>query len=145
MKTLILTVSIGAAAVMAAGDAKLGKGVTLKEATPIEALVAKPADYVGKTVRVDGVARAVCAEMGCWMSVAADDADASSPTVRLKVDDGAIVFPMSAKGKKVSAQGVFEAIAPMDAHANEAAGEHAKVDPNASPKYQIKATGAEIK
>ncbi len=126
-------------------DAKLGKGVALKKATPIEALTTTPKEFVGKTVRVDGIAKAVCAEMGCWMAVAVDETDPASPTVRLKVEDGVIVFPMSAKGKKVSAEGVFEAVKANDMEAREAAGDHAKQDPNASPQYQIKATGAIIK
>jgi hypothetical protein len=123
------------------GETKLGAGVTLDQATPITAVIAKPADYVGKTIRIDGVATAVCAAMGCWMAVA-PETDPSGQTVRLKVEDGAIVFPLSAKGKNVSAEGVFEAVG--DAHAREAAGEHAKQDAKASTSYQIKATGALI-
>jgi hypothetical protein len=124
------------------GETKLGAGVTLDQATPIAAVIAQPADYVGKTIRIDGVATAVCSAMGCWMAVAAE-ADPSGQTVRLKVEDGAIVFPVSAKGKTVSAEGVFEAVG--DAHAREAAGEHAKQDTKASTSYQIKATGALIR
>ena len=145
MKTLMLCVVLGASMAVVGEETKLGKGVSLREATPIASLTAKPKDYVGKTVRVEGIVRAVCAEMGCWMSLVVEEADPSSPTVRLKVDDGAIVFPVTAKGKKVSAQGVFEAIAPMDAESKETAGEHTKQDPNASPQYQIKATGAVIR
>ena len=145
MKTLMLCVVLGVAAATSFEEIKLGTGVSLKEATPIASLAAKPKEYVGKTVRVDGVVRAVCSEMGCWMSLIEDDANPSGPTVRLKVDDGVIVFPMSAKGKKVSAQGVFQAVGAMDAESKEAAGEHAKHDPNASAQYQIKATGAVIK
>jgi hypothetical protein len=121
----------------------LGAGVTLDKATPIAALAAAPAEYVGKTVRVDGVATAVCTHMGCWMAVAAADAP-EGPTVRLKVEDGVIVFPVSARGKAVSAQGVLEEVG-ADAHNTEAAGEHAKQDPSASRSYQIKATGAVIR
>ena len=135
---LALTVPIAAAT----DETKLGAGVTLKEATPIASLVAKPADYVGKTVRIDGVATAVCSAMGCWMAVA-PESDPKGQTVRLKVEDGVIVFPMTAKGKKVSAEGVFEAIG--DEHGKEAAGEHAKHDAKASVTYQIKATGALIR
>ena len=88
-------------------DTKIGAGVTLTEATPIAAIVKTPQAYVGKTVRIDGVATAVCEEMGCWMAVSESD-KADAPTVRLKVEhEGAIVFPMSAKGKRVSAEGVF--------------------------------------
>ena len=147
---LTIAMTMAAPATMAGArpadnEAKLGKGVALKKATPIEALTTRPKEFVGKTVRVDGTAKAVCAMMGCWMAVAVDETDPASPTVRLKVDDGVIVFPMSAKGKKVSAEGVFELVPAGDMEAREAAGEHAKEDPNASPQYQIKATGAVIK
>lgn len=133
-----------AAVSLAAQETKLGAGVTLQEATPIKALVERPADYVGKTVRVDGVATAVCESMGCWLALAPPD-DPKGATVRLKVEHGTIVFPMTAKGRQVSAEGLFEEIAAGDEHGNEAAGEHARRDAAASKKYQIKATGAVVK
>ena len=145
MKALFAACVLAATTVaVSAEDTKLGAGVTLKDATPIKALIENPGDYVGKTVRVDGVATAVCQHEGCWLAVAPDGAK-DAPTVRLKVEDGVIVFPVSAKGKKVSAEGVFEEIAPKDEHGGEAASEHAKHDAKASKKYQIKATGAVIK
>ena len=145
MRGLICATILAAATTLtAAQETKLGAGVTLKEATPVNALIAKPADFVGKTIRVDGVATAVCEEMGCWLALSADGAK-DSKTVRLKVEDGVIVFPMSAKGKKVSAEGVFEEIGGTDEHAKEAAAEHGKHDAAASKSYQIKATGAVIK
>jgi len=128
----------------AAQETTLGTGVSVKEATPIKALLETPAAFVGKTIRVDGVATAVCEEMGCWMAIAPTD-DPKGATVRLKVEDGVIKFPVTAKGKPVSAEGVFEEIGAKDEHANEAAGEHAKHEPTASKKFQIKATGAVIK
>ena len=129
---------------MAAQETKLGTGVALAEATPIKALIETPASFVGKTIRVDGVATAVCEEMGCWMAIAPAD-DPKGATVRLKVEDGVIKFPVTAKGKSVSAEGVFEEITATDEHASEAAGEHAKHDAKASKKYQIKATGAIVR
>jgi hypothetical protein len=145
MKALFGATLIALATVTAgAEDTKLGAGVSIKDATPIASLLEKPADYVGKTIRIDGVATAVCEEMGCWMAVAPEN-DATGMTVRLKVEDGVIKFPVSAKGKKVSAEGVFEEIAGTDEHAKEASTEHAKHDAQASKKYQIKATGAVIK
>jgi hypothetical protein len=145
MKAVFVTMLVLSAAGLVAGDTKLGSGVTLKDATPIAAILKAPGDYVGKAVRIDGVATAVCQEMGCWMAVADSDKE-SAPTIRLKVEhDGAIVFPMSAKGKNVSAEGTFESIGGTDAHAKDAASEHAKQDKNASVQYQIKATGAVIK
>ena len=127
-------------------DQKLGKGVTLSDATPIKALYETPEKFVGKTIRIDGVVTAVCAEMGCWMALA--ESDKSEQPVRLKVEHAAgIVFPISARGKKASAEGVLEKIAAGDKEANEAASEHAghaKVSDFAK-KYHIKAVGAVIK
>ena len=136
MKAIFAAALLAAAlpAGAATEDTKLGAGVTLKDSTPIASLIDKPADYVGKTVRIDGVATAVCTAMGCWMAVA-PESNPKGQTVRLKVEDGVIVFPMSAKGRNVSAEGVFEAIGD----------EHAKQDAKASATYQIKATGAVIR
>ena len=103
--------------------------------------------FVGKTIRVDGTATAVCAHMGCWMAVS-ETAKAESATVRLKVEDGVIVFPVSAKGKAVSAQGTFERIKADDEEGKEAASEHAKHQAKpeaATAKYQLKATGAIVR
>jgi hypothetical protein len=109
-------------------ETKLGAGVTLTEATPIAKLLEAPEAFVGKTIRVDGVATGVCEDMGCWMSIglAAD----SDKTVRMKVEDGVIVIPVSAKGKQVSAEGVWEIVGPKDAE---------------KKRYQLKGTGAVIK
>ena len=143
MKSLLLLLSIALIAPLAAQETTLGKGVTLTTATSIKTVAERPAEFVGKTLRVDGVATAVCTHMGCWMAVA-PDGDPSGATIRLKVDDGVIVFPVTAKGKRVSAEGVFEA-GGASAEAGEAAGEHAKVDPKALQPYQLKATGAIIR
>jgi hypothetical protein len=144
MKLMLMTVlalTLGAAS---GTEETLGAGVTLTEATPIAAIVKSPKDFVGKTIRVDGVATAVCEHMGCWMAVAESD-QKDAPVVRLKVEDGGpIKFPVSAKGKRVSAQGVFSAIGD-DAHGKEAASEHGKQDAKASTSYQIAATGAVVK
>jgi hypothetical protein len=145
MKGLLATMLVLSLSPVASTDTKIGAGVALKEATPIAAIVKRPQDYVGKPVRIDGVATAVCEAMGCWMAVAESD-QKDAPTIRLKVEhEGAIVFPISAKGKRVSAEGTFEAIGGADEHAREAASEHRAHDANASTQYQIKATGALIK
>jgi len=139
MKALL---AVALVALVAPGETKLGTGVNLKETTAIKAIVDQPSAYVGKTLRVDGVATAVCTHMGCWMAVAAEG-DEQGPTVRLKVDDGVIVFPVTAKGRKVSAEGVFEVVG-SGAESKEAANEHARHDAKASQTYQLKATGAII-
>ena len=131
----------------AAGDETLGAGVKLTQATELKALSEDPKAFVGKTLRLDGVVTAVCEAMGCWMALA--PADQPDQTVRFKVDHGgAIVFPLAAKGKKASAEGVFESIAANDHEGQEAAKEQAGAAAKAADfgaKYQIKATGAIVK
>lgn len=122
-------------------DEKIGAGVTLETATPIKALYDKPQDFVGKTVRIDGVVTAVCTEMGCWMAMAEEAA--SKQTIRFKVDHGAgFTFPLKAKGMKASAQGVLEKIADPEGH--EAASED-KTATEFGKMYQLKATGAVLR
>lgn len=84
-----------------------GDGVTLEQAVAIDALLEHPQDYVGTKIRVDGVITGVCKKRGCWMQVTDPD---SGNGVRIKVEDGVIVFPYTAMGHEASAEGVFEAI-----------------------------------
>ena len=125
-------------------DTKFGAGVTLEKATPIGELYASPEKFVGKTVRVDGVVTAVCTAEGCWMAIAPEGKP--DQAVRFQAEhDGKIVFPISLKGQKASAEGVFVKIGAGDHEAKEAAGEHAHSQPNAAQfgsRYQFKVTGA---
>ena len=126
------------------GAETFGTAPTLPDATPIAQLLAKPADFQGKTVRVEGIVTGVCTMMGCWMALASSDAP-KGPAILIKVDDGVIVFPTSARGKRATAQGVVERIGTADSEGQEAAREHeqegrAKTD--SAARWQIKATGA---
>jgi hypothetical protein len=74
---------------------------------PIPELLAEPDEYVGKKVRIDGVITGVCKKRGCWMQVTDSE---TGQGVRIKVEDGVIVFPYTAMGHRASAEGIFEAI-----------------------------------
>jgi hypothetical protein len=150
---LAMTAGISAQHVHATGpqtqaqDDTFGAGITLETATPIAALYESPQKFVGRTIRIDGVVTAVCQEMGCWLALG-DSAD-SEQTVRFKVDHGVgIVFPAKAKGRKASAEGVFERIGADDKEAQNAAHEHAATLTKASDfskTYQIKVKGAVLR
>lgn len=87
----------------AAGDKKYGKSLTVKKATPIAELLAKPESFKGQKILVDGEITEVCQKKGCWIKLK----DPSSETeVQVKVEDDVIVFPKDSKGKKVRAEGV---------------------------------------
>jgi len=142
---IALAVIVPAAVAYAAAAApeSFGTGVSLKETTPIERLITRPSEFEGKTVRVEGTISAVCTEMGCWMALAPDAAKDGS-TLMIKVDDGVITFPVSAKGKRAAAQGVVQRVA-GDHESHSAAAEHAKAQGKDAPvAWQIKATGAVV-
>ena len=140
-----LTTFVALAALAGAADSKrYGAGVTLSSATPIARLLDKPADFQGKTIRVEGVVTEVCQEMGCWMALAADAK--SGKTVLIQVEhDGVIVFPVTAKGHRAAAQGVVERI--EGGEGQEAAAELAKqqgAKTEAPVQFRIKASGAVV-
>jgi hypothetical protein len=86
----------------AAGPKKYGKALTLKDTTKISDILAKPDAYNGKRVKVQGPIVAVCEMKGCWISLGSDK---EFESIRFKVDDGVIVFPMDAKGMTATVEG----------------------------------------
>lgn len=102
MRTLIL-VALSVAA--ACGAEKFGKGLTLKESTPIATILETPDPYVGKMVQVKGKITEVCQMMGCWLQV--QDGEKG---LRVKVKDGEIMFPKNGAGRRVTAEGVLKKI-----------------------------------
>ena len=85
-----------------AGSLKLGKPLTLAQPVPIGAILAEPAEFVGKTVQVKGKVTEVCQMAGCWMALVDP---ASNALIRVKVSDGDIVFPKESIGKMATAEG----------------------------------------
>ena len=144
---LIAALLMAVTTVAIRGAETFGAAPTVKEVTPIPQLLAKPADFQGKTVRVEGIVTGVCTMMGCWMALAPADAP-KGQAILIKVDDGVIVFPTSARGKRATAQGVVERVGSADKEGQEAHREHAEHEgrpaaaSSETARWQIKATGA---
>ena len=128
-----------------------GKPLTGTGITKISELLENADRYDGKTVRVEGVVTGVCEKRGCWISLAADH---EFEDLQIKVDDGVIVFPVQALGKRAIAEGIFiriemnlEQTLRFMAHRAEEDG--TEFDPSSvtepATRYQIKATGAIIR
>jgi hypothetical protein len=143
----ILLSLLAAAGLLSAAEIKLGKPLTLKEPMTLAALLAKPADYVGKTVQVKGKVVEVCQAMGCWMDLTNDQGQ----KIQIKVNDGEIEFPKDAPGRIAVAEGKLnkleltreQAVAQAEEAAKEAG---RKFDPSSIKSgmtvYQIQGTGA---
>ena len=88
---------------LGAAPKKYGKEITLKETTLVSEILAHPEKYDGKRVLVEGAIVDVCKGRGCWIKIGGDK---ETQSIQIKVDDGVIVFPSSAKGKTALAEGV---------------------------------------
>ena len=82
-----------------------GAAVDKTEVLPVEHLLAQPQNYLDKVVTVSGTVDSVCSKQGCWMKFSADS---DKGRFRIKVRDGEMVFPLSAKGKTAYASGTVQ-------------------------------------
>jgi hypothetical protein len=82
-----------------------GEPIMLTTVTPVSAILDDPAAFVGQRVLVQGMVVAVCEDKGCWMDIASDR---EFEKIQIKVDDGVIVFPLTAMGKAALVEGVVE-------------------------------------
>ena len=136
--------------VASAATVNLGAPLTEKKATPIPTLMKSPEKFTGKAVQVQGRITEVCQMMGCWMMLVDDK---SGQMVRIKVNDGEIVFPKDASGRQAVAEGVFTKIERTREQTIAAARHEAEeqVRPfdeskitTGSVVYQIQGTGARL-
>tara|TARA_Y100001970_G_scaffold117303_1_gene145924 strand:- start:1015 stop:1518 length:504 start_codon:yes stop_codon:yes gene_type:complete len=81
-------------------------GNILSETDIIETgqLILNAEENLGKRFLVSGSIIEVCPMRGCWVQI---QDDSSKETIRIKVTDGEIVFPLSAVGNKIIAEGDF--------------------------------------
>jgi hypothetical protein len=114
----------------------------------VDAVLAKPAQYVGKPVQVKGRISAVCQMAGCWMDLAGDKG-----TILIKVEDGVIEFPKNGAGRTAIAEGKLTKIEMTREEATAAAKHEAEESgkpfdeasvKGPSVRYQIEGTGAVI-
>lgn len=84
-----------------------GKGVHQEETTKISAILDNPDDFLGKTVKIEGLIVEVCSKRGCWLYVASDR---PQEKIQVKVTDGEIVFPISATGRVGIIEGTVDEV-----------------------------------
>jgi len=145
----ILLASLLSLGLLSAGEIKVGKPVATSEPMTLETLLAKPGNYVGKTVAVKGKISAVCQEMGCWMELTND----GGQRLKIQVPHGSLEFPKDGAGKMAIAEGKLTKSELTREQAIETAKEEAKdrgqsFDPSSVKGpvtvYQIEGSGAII-
>lgn len=86
------------------GVLKRGAMIGNAKKVSLAKVLANPAKYADKTVRVEGVIVRSCKMEGCWMELAPSK-DAKS--VRVKMKDHAFFIPLDSAGATAKAEGVF--------------------------------------
>jgi hypothetical protein len=133
-----------------ANDLVLGEKLILNNKTLVSAINAEPDKYVGQRVQVEGIVIEVCAARGCWMDLSSDE---PFQKIQVKVVDGEIIFPMEAKGRNATVEGLVEKLelshAQSLAYARHKASEQGKeFDPSLvtgpTKIYRIRGLGAVI-
>ncbi|KPH59135.1 hypothetical protein AMS58_14100 [Pseudoalteromonas porphyrae] len=92
---------------VSAGTLHFGGEVNAGNITKISTIMNDPDDYLATPVTIEGTIVGVCEKRGCWMSLASDQ---RFQNLRIKVNDGDMVFPMTAKGRKAIATGELKKI-----------------------------------
>ncbi len=127
-----------------------GAALTLQNETGIAHILSAPEGFLGKRVLIRGEVLEVCAKAGCWMEIAGDQ---PGQKIKVKVNDGEIIFPLTAKGKSARVEGeVYKIELSQEqargylAHLAEEQGAAFDASSVAGPMtiYQLKGFGAEI-
>lgn len=146
-KFLIIVLALTFTSLLFAEEKKYGAEITLTEKTEISKILENAENYVGKKVLVEGTVVGVCAKRGCWINLSSDK---EYESIRVKVNDGEIIFPMEAKGKKALVEGeVYSIIVKGDGCEGNCEGEHkenkeCEKEQETKKVYMIKGLGALI-
>ena len=90
-----------------AEELNFGESVNQSTLIEISTLLSAPTQYLDKQVTVKGTIVGVCTKRGCWVDLASD---AKFEKLRIKVRDGDMVFPLTAKGRDALATGILKEI-----------------------------------
>ncbi len=154
LRSLVPAVLLVAAACKSApvpvSGTSYGEALTLTDTTKVSDILGAPQAWVGRRVLVAGTVVQVCKERGCWIQLASDR---EGQTLKVKVEDGVIIFPLSAMGHQAVVEGTIEALPVTAAQALAQARRHAEEtgEPFDSTRtfadttlYQIRGLGAFI-
>ncbi|TBR19165.1 DUF4920 domain-containing protein [bacterium] len=100
MTTALLLAALAASA--QAAPQSFGGAVTLTDPVPLADALAKPDDFKGKEILLEGTVKSVCKKKGCWLVL-----DDGQRDLRITFKDYGFFVPKDIAGKKVRAQGLL--------------------------------------
>lgn len=101
-RVLLVFVLIFAMNGLMAEELIFGEPVKMDLVQPLETLMAKPEEFVGKEMTIKGKIEKVCKKRGCWADFVAGD-----KKLRVKVADGEIEIPLHTIGQDAYATGIL--------------------------------------
>jgi hypothetical protein len=102
LSLIALVLSIGSVSALAA---QYGEKITVEKATSIEELLANPAPFEGKVVRVEGTIQKSCANSGCWIYIGDE-----KNSIYAKSFDHSVLVPTDVVGKRAIVQGKVQLV-----------------------------------
>ncbi|SHG83213.1 DUF4920 domain-containing protein [Ferrimonas marina] len=100
-----LMLALGCSLPLAADPLTFGEPVDAAALVPMSQVMADPDAYLADPITVQGTIEAVCKKRGCWMTLVTE---ADPEGLRVKVKDGVMEFPVSAKGRPALATGQLQ-------------------------------------
>jgi len=86
----------------ASGPIRRGAKFTVNNETALADVLAKPADFEGKTVKIRGEVARCCLKKGCWMELTSAGLEQG---VRVRFKDYAFFVPLDSAGSKALVEG----------------------------------------
>jgi hypothetical protein len=128
--------------------ARFGAPLSAAPVVTAQALLADPAKFDDKDVKVMGQVSAACQRKGCWMTIGSGEP--GQPTVRVSFKDYGFFVPKDCMGKMATVEGHFKtttmSVAEAQHYADDAAKSGTAAQKVAAPQRTLAmvATGVEL-
>lgn len=122
-------------------ETKFGQPLSPGDTTQLAAIVADPAKFAGKSVKTEGVVKAVCQSAGCWMEIEADAAEGGAGRAHVKMAGHSFYVPKNCDGHRAVIEGTVKGAPEDTCGAKDSCGGS---ENGALAKLEIAATGVEF-
>lgn len=104
MKYILIILFLFSTTGLASKSLMFGESVDQKSKIEISHLLSNAKDFLNKEVVISGKIVDVCSHRGCWLKLASDK---KFQSIRIKVKDGEMVFPLTSRGKNALVKGIL--------------------------------------
>jgi len=88
-------------------EVRLGDKIKIEKATKVSQILANPAEFLDKIVRIEGYILDGCMHHGAWIAIAGDK---DFQTIMVQHKEGKLIFPLDHRGKYCIAEGTVYSV-----------------------------------